>query len=392
MKILPAGSDDINFDDVLLQVNGHALTEAGLTGKNIKIGIIDAGFYRADKQNSLYYVFERGGFRGYRNFIDPQLDDPFSRLKENDYHGTRVWQMIAGYRPGEEMNGLARDADFYLARTDEDPKEYRGEEDFWIAAVEWMASEGVQIINSSLGYSDGHDDPNEDYVPSDADGKSSALTRFANIAVYEKELIIIMSAGNSGNESFKVVNIPADAPGVIAVGATNLNFWTKQGYSSIGGHTLPYIKPDLACYSSSGTSFSAPVITGLAACLMEADSTLSNLDIAAILRLSSNLRYFPNNYLGYGVPDAGRALKILKGVNPEKGNNNVIIAEADTIRITRITSDPVIFHKINSHEVDHQEFRLGKGPEWIIKRPGKEISHSTFAMKDGAVEVVWPDY
>ncbi len=391
IKILPAGFDNIVYDDALEQIRGSALAAAGLTGKNVRVGIIDAGFYRSDKQKSLVHVFERGGFKGFRNFVEPDLNDPFSQLKNNDYHGTRVWQLIGGYRPDEELNGLARNADFYLARTDEDPREYRGEEDFWIAAVEWMYSEGVQIINSSLGYADGHDVADEDYTPEDADGRSAALTRFADIAVNEKGLVIIMSAGNSGSDSFKVVNIPADAPGVIAVGATNLNFWTKQGYSSIGRHTLPVIKPDLACYSSSGTSFSAPVITGLAACLLEADSSLTNIELAAILRASSNLRSFPNNYLGYGVPNAQLALSLLEGDIPAY-TDEVIFAESEKVIITMDVSDPVLFHKVNAWEVDQQEYKVGERSEWTIKRPGREITHTTFAMADGAIEIIWPDH
>jgi len=286
---------------------------------------------------------------------------------------------------------LARDAEYFLARTDEDPREYRGEEDYWIAAVEWMYSEGVRVINSSLGYADGHDNASEDYLPEEADGRSAALTRFADIAVFEKGLVIIMSAGNSGNEDFEVVNIPADAPGVIAVGATNLNFWTKQGYSSIGRHTLPNIKPDLACYSSSGTSFSAPVITGLAACLLEADTSLTNIKLASILKASSNLRSFPNNYLGYGVPNAQLALDLLEGKTAEH-NDDIIFADSDTVTISHRANDPVLFHKLNAWEVDQQDYRIGTGPEWIIRRPGKEISHTTFAFADGAIEIIWPDH
>jgi hypothetical protein len=38
-------------------VNGSALTAVGLTGKNVKIGIIDVGFYRANKVKSLAELF-----------------------------------------------------------------------------------------------------------------------------------------------------------------------------------------------------------------------------------------------------------------------------------------------------------------------------------------------
>ena len=392
LRILSSDNGDMMLGSALEQIRADTLVQAGLTGAGIRIGIIDAGFYRADRQKSLEHVLEKGGFSEYRNFVEPELSDPFSGPKNNDYHGTRVWQLIAGYRPDRnEILGLARDATFYLARTDEDPREYRGEEDFWIAAVEWMASQGVRLINSSLGYADGHDDPAEDYLPSDADGKSSALTKFAQIAVMDKGLLIIMSAGNSGNEPFRVVNIPADAPGIVAVGATGLNFWTRQEYSSVGRHTLPVIKPDISCFSASGTSFAAPVITGMAACLMQADSVLTNLEIAAIIRSSGNLSAFPNNFLGFGVPDARKALAMIGDQSLMNTEGRVIQADNDEVVIRIETEDPVIFHKSDQWNVEYQEALPGKRNAWTIRRPDATVERSTFATNSDAVEIIWPD-
>ncbi len=380
------------LDAALSQINASAFREIGLTGKDVKIGIIDAGFYRADRVKTLSYIFEKKGYLGFRNFVEKGEKDGFSQMKNNDYHGTRVWQLIGGYQPEKnEVTGLAYDAQYYLARTDEDPREYRGEEDYWIAAVEWMASQGVRIINSSLGYADGHDNPDEDYEQEDADGRSAALTRVAEIAVNEKGLLIIMSAGNSGNERFAVVNIPADAPGVVAVGATNLMHWTRQNYSSIGKYTLPNIKPDVSCYSSSGTSFSAPVITGMAACMLQADSTLSNLQIAEMIRRSGNLRHFPNNYIGYGVPDCTRILDMINGKWEIGDRSDIIVAESNEVTLISDSLNPVLFHKINAWEVDSQEALTRKKTEWTILRPGKNITHTTFATETDAIEIIWPD-
>ncbi|MCA6077927.1 S8 family serine peptidase [Fulvivirga sedimenti] len=392
LRITSAGQPQEELDAALSQIHAEAFREAGLTGKGVRIGIIDAGFYRSDKVKSLSYIFDQKGFLGYRNFVETDITDGFSQMKNNDYHGTRVWQLIGGYQPEKnEINGLAYDARYYLARTDEDPREYRGEEDYWIAAVEWMEKQGVRIINSSLGYADGHDNPDEDYAQEDADGRSSALTKAAEIAVNEKGLLIIMSAGNSGNESFSVVNIPADAPGVLAIGATNLMHWTRQNYSSIGKYTLPVIKPDVSCYSASGTSFSAPVITGMAACILQSDSTLTNVQISEIIRRSANLRYFPNNFIGYGVPDSRRVLDMISGEWILGDRSEVVMAESDEITLTSDAINPVLFHKINAWEVSSQEALTRKQREWKILRPGKSITHTTFATETDAIEIIWPD-
>ncbi|MCP4458272.1 MAG: S8 family serine peptidase [Cytophagales bacterium] len=60
-------------------------------------------------------------------------------------------------------------------------------------------------------------------------------------------------------------------------------------------------------------SFSAPVITGLAACLLEHDTTLSPQEIKTLIIRSSNFYPYPNNFLVNGVPSAKRSLMLLRG-------------------------------------------------------------------------------
>jgi subtilisin family serine protease len=372
----------------LEQINAHAMLESGLDGSGVKIGIIDAGFYRANKQRALKEIIRDGRMKGYRNYIEKSQQVPYA---VNDSHGTRVWKLIGGYMPSRDTYyGLAPKAEYYIARTDEDPAEYRAEEDHWIAAMEWMYKQGVRVINSSLGYSDGHDDPREDYLPAEANGNSTAMTRVVNMAVYEKGLLIIMSAGNSGDEPFSVVNIPADSPGVIAVGATKMNTWLKQEYSSIGRYTLPVIKPDVACYSGNGTSFSAPVITGLAACIMQSDSTLSNLEIAELIKKSCNLRYYPNNYIGFGIPDALRIIDMLENEWALPENSSKIIASGSSVEVALEAINPVLFHKLNSWEVIEQVEIDGVGKLWKIHRPDEKVRQTTFSTSDEAIEIIWP--
>jgi hypothetical protein len=101
-------------------------------------------------------------------------------------------------------------------------------------------------------------------------------------------------------------------------------------FSSIGLAKDKHIKPTLAtmgemtivmspygaAYPSNGTSFSAPVFTGMLACLYQANPTKTPQQIMQALIMSGSQYAYPDVYKGYGVPDFNLANKILGG-DPE---------------------------------------------------------------------------
>ena len=380
--------DTLKISTSISQINGAALHKAGYSGKGIKIGIIDGGFHRSNKEKGLASIIMDERVLGYRNFIEKHLSDPYiDSRKSNAYHGTRVWLSIAG-RHGKLMTGLAPDASFYLARTDQSDREYRGEEDNWVAALEWMYDEGVRLVNSSLGYSDGYDLLEEDYSPVDVDGRSSAITQAAQIAAEEKGMLIVISAGNDGNKKFKVISIPSDAKGVLTVGATDHPYWTKAPYSSVGPGALSYVKPDVACFSRDGTSFSAPVITGLAACIMEANRDLSNKEIKNMILASSHLHARPNNFLGHGVPDARKIVRALHQADVEHTTVTRIKSNHNTVIIPSRQGNMVAFHTLDKRNILGQE-RLTFRREGCHVSRKKNAIFTIVASKTHIWEIEW---
>ena len=311
------------------QIDGQKFLDKGLTGKGIKVGIIDGGFLGADKNPSLNHVFQNGKFGGFKDFVSPgQAPFVVSDELDND-HGTEVWELIGGINHKKNIQyGLATDATFFLARTDHNAFEKRIEEDYLINAMEWMSTEGVRVINISLGYNIGFTDKEENYKPEQMDGKTTAIARAVDYASLEKGILVVVAAGNEGNDkNWQTLSSPADALYALSVGATKFDIWDKMDYSSIGPMFTTFNKPDIAVFSSTGTSFSAPVVTGMAACIMEYDSTLTNLEIIDIIKKSAHLYPYGNNYMGYGVPTCGNILKILEGeedhiVRPEEIHSN----------------------------------------------------------------------
>lgn len=378
----------------LEQMDGTAFQEAGLDGSGVLIGVIDAGFYAADRSHELKHLFEEKRILGVRDYLKPERKNHFSERETfSDNHGTTVLEHICGLGR-KEQKGAATAARFYLARTDHGVKEARTEEDHWVAAMEWMDSLGVRLINSSLGYSFGFDLPEEDYKVSEMDGKTAITTRAAQLAVTEKGLIIICSAGNEGNDTnWRILSAPADAEGVIAVGATNTE-GGRMNYSSIGPESLPYVKPDVACFSLFGTSFAAPVITGFAACLLQQDSTLTSWQLNALLKESAHLYPHPNNYIGYGIPHAGRALKLLdkEKLKPlvRKEKSQSALFHRLKLRGHAARERLVVFHKKDSFNVVKQEYVKAKNGILRLKRP-RNAKFSTLVWDQGGLEIIWKD-
>ncbi|PIY07639.1 MAG: hypothetical protein COZ18_16420 [Flexibacter sp. CG_4_10_14_3_um_filter_32_15] len=382
--------------EAMEQLELSVFQKENLTGKGVVIGVIDAGFYGSDKSNYLKHL-DSSRVLGMRDFVNPKQKDLF-REKEtsDDSHGKTVLEMIGGYNDDKNNSnqvGAASEAQFYLARTDHGVTETRSEEDFWVAAMEWMDSAGVKLINTSLGYSVGFDDDKDNYVTSQMDGKTSVVSKAVDMAFNEKGILIVVSAGNEGWDDWKIVSTPGDSPFALSIGATN-GAGLKMSYSSIGADFVEFLKPNVACYSLNGTSFSAPNITGFAACLWQKNPKATNKEIFETIEKSASLYPFGNNYIGYGIPKASTAIKILeeKKVKPtikkveEKGNSFKFDLPAG--------KRYVVFHKQDKRivvEQDSEKAASKKNLKITIKRP-KDTNFSTIYIDGiGGFEIEWKE-
>lgn len=382
---------DSRYQDVLVQIHAEEIIKQKYNGAGINIGVMDAGFKSLDNDPSLAHLIESKRIMAFRDFINPKNKDPFdAKASGMVNHGTRVLKNIAG-KDVSQQYGMATEANFYLAYTDHDATEKRIEEAFWIAALEWFDSLGIKLVNSSLGYADGYDDPAENYLPENVDGKSTAITRAAQIAAKEKGMLIIVSAGNDGRKPFRVISLPADAESVLAVGATDYKTMLKLGFSSIGPAWLDYTKPDIACYSANGTSFSAPIITGLAACIMQAHPSLSNFQIIDLIKRSATLYPNGNNFIGYGVPDTRKILALLSNKEISACQTLKYSEVLDQSRTISSEKNTVIFHKTNASQVKQQVMLNASKNRTIIqlKPTDSSIARSTVASWQQCLEIIW---
>jgi hypothetical protein len=303
----------------IAMLNGQSLHNLGYTGKGIHIAQFDAGWTSTDKLPCFKKLYGENRLGVIRDFAYPDGGNIYSL----NSHGTSVLSIMASYWP-DSLIGVAPDATYHLFRTEDPLSETHLEEDNWVAAAELADSMGVDIINSSLGYSL-FDSTWMDYSYEDMDGDITRCTQGADIAV-EKGILVVNSAGNSGLSAWHHITAPSDGDQVLAIGAVDASkvFATFSGWGpSADGDVKPdvcaqgrgtyYAGLDSTVKKGNGTSFSSPLIAGMSACLMQASPNHSAFAIREAILQSAHLYNTPNDSLGYGIPDFMKALAILRG-------------------------------------------------------------------------------
>lgn len=303
--------------DQVGQLNGQFLHNQGYKANGIEIAVLDAGFYKANQFDAFADLMSEGRLLGTRDFVTP-CNDVF----QEHYHGMSVLSTMAVNREGE-LVGTAPQASYYLFRTEDTLTEYLIEEDNWVAAAEYADSLGVDLINSSLGYYE-FNDTTMNHSYSDMDGVSTRVTKAANMAV-EKGMFVCVSAGNEATHSWKYIIAPSDGDLVLAVGAVGKD-GTKASFSSVGPAADGDIKPNVVAMGLgtslvtsdgtigklNGTSFSSPVLAGMAACLWQANPDVTALQLKQAIEQSASQYLSPDSLLGYGIPDFQAADQLLK--------------------------------------------------------------------------------
>lgn len=373
----------------LRQIEAQAFLDRGLSGKGVKIGVIDGGFLNADQRPDLNHVFGRGHVKAYKDFITPFLSPYMGSNALDDVHGSDVLSNIGGIKVAAKSQlGLAIKADYYLARTDHGKGESISEEEYLVAALEWLDSMEVKLVNISLGYTDGFNNPMNNHKVSEVDGYHTVLTKACQYAAERRGMLLVIAAGNDGDKPWRVLSIPADAPGVLTVGATGYKRWQRASYSSVGPGSLLYIKPNVACFSYNGTSFSAPLITGMAACIWELDSTLTNFQVKTLIEKSGHLFPFGNNHVGYGVPSCQRVLKSLSAEVNTVSPVHSLSKRKITLQLPQEEGDLVIYHKSDSIHVVKQEIVSFKDFKVKLKRY-PQSRRVTLSTNRFVKEIIW---
>jgi subtilisin len=225
------------------------------TGKGIKVGIIDTGidYSHSDLAPNI---------AKYKSFIDD------TDGVDANFHGTHVAGISCGRNNGTGIVGVAPKAKIYSAKIfDKNSKTTATAE---MKALEWMAEEGVHVVNMSYG----------GLFPIDIPGVKESLQKYHDCvkAVADAGVIMVAAAGNAGNsrDTLDRISWPARFPETFAVGAICQEL-QRADFSSTGD-MLDFAMPGVDVYSCypgnkwarySGTSMAAPFLTGCIAFLQE---------------------------------------------------------------------------------------------------------------------------
>ena len=306
--------------DQIEQINCHTAHDAGHTGDGVRILILDTGY------NLERIVFDSLTIIDEWDFINNDGNTSNETVDEESYgqhnHGTYVFSTLAGYDPGN-LIGPAFNSEFLLAKTENVATETQVEEDSYVAALEWGEQNGADVMSSSLGYLDW-------YSYCDMDGNTAVTTIAVDIAV-SLGMVCVTSAGNWGSGDppqdpcdtlHYYISAPADADSVISVGAVNSD--GDIAYFSSHGPTYDdRIKPEVCARgvstwcvnansdsyrTASGTSLSAPLVSGAAAVILSAHPDWTPMEVREAMLETADRSSDPDNEYGYGVIDVMAAI------------------------------------------------------------------------------------
>ena len=291
------------------------------TGENIKVAVTDMGFElnHPDLVDNIYISHDctDGG--------DGSVNGEY--VLNIDTHGTRCTGVIGAVNNNIGVIGVAPDCELILLRrgysiitADLDTIHYYNSS-WGIAALRYAYQNGADVISNSWSI----DDPSSNnHTVYDA-----VLHEAYTLGRNGKGSIIVFSVGNQARN---FINYPSSSPYTIAVGAMMSN-GTRANFSNYGSnldvvapgvdirttHIIPY---GSYCYSS-GTSFAAPMVAGVAALVLSANPDLSSEEVGNVIRSTAyklpgysfttpTANGLWNDSVGYGLVDAYAAVLAVK--------------------------------------------------------------------------------
>ena len=276
-------TDEYLRSNAVVQSGAIAAYNAGATGRGVVAAVIDSGIdtNSAEFAGRIHAASaDLAGMRG---------------LQDEGGHGTAVSSVLLGAKNDSGTHGVAFNAQLLVARTDTagscanvDPSNSCTHNDNAIArGVDLAVANRARVINISLGGS-----------PANSNLRA-AIGRATAVGI-----VIVISAGNDGVENPAVANNPdlfaqiANDPIannlVLIAGSLDASNTALSGFSNKAGNGASHylgalgsrvrsIDENGVAFFFSGTSFSAPVISGAVALLAEAFPNLTGSQIVDLL-------------------------------------------------------------------------------------------------------------
>jgi len=300
----------IPLGDAIKLTGAPDLWEQGLTGKGIKVGVIDTG---VSTEHEMIKPVLKGTFTAV----------PDSTPEDEQSHGSWCCSAVAGQikeTPQGILFGAAPGASLYSLKALSD--DGKGQMSWVMDCIEQAVhTYQCDILSLSLGslYDNGGADP---------------ISHVINTIAKENNVIPVIAAGNS----FVPMSIgsPGGATMALTVGAVSVKTpqkYVASTFSSKGPTTVLTLKPDIAApggnimppkyvesilgaakhgqyVAMSGTSMATPIVAGCMALLRQAKNDLSRTEIEGLMA-AATMPAPKNTFVGYGPIDVRMLFKNL---------------------------------------------------------------------------------
>lgn len=210
--------------------------EKGITGKNVRIAILDTGVEVSNKDLSIIDG---------ANFTSENIED----YNDDNGHGTKIAGIIGARHNDYNLLGIAYDSDLYIAKVANAQGTVQFED--FIKGIQWAIEKDVNIINISLEFEQDNEEVH------DAIKQAS-----------DKGILVVASSGNlMENEPFKAY--PAQYEEVISIGMLDMygrvydsQFLEKKVDLFAPGQDIASLYFDEKMTLDTGASFATAYATG----------------------------------------------------------------------------------------------------------------------------------
>jgi len=326
--------------------------------KPVVVAIIDTGLdwnHKNIEWNNIWRnpkeVAENGGDDDKNGYVDDVVGwdflDQDNKPWDYDGHGTFIAGIIAGsWNDKTGMAGVNPFARLMILKAINNFGHSRAS--YLAQAITYAADNGARVINLSVG------------------GKE--ITKIEQAAVdyaFSKGVLIVVAAGNEGVEltnygiaaSDKVLSVSSTgfddqravfsnwgrvsvaAPGLDVLSLRARRTDTMLGIAGVKyTEAAAFVGDDKRHYRASGTSFSAPLVSGLASLMFANDPTLTNRQVMNIIKSTARDTGTPgvDQYTGYGIVDARAALKAPKDYFLFAGIQRVEVVSKGRAQVVRV--------------------------------------------------------
>lgn len=308
------------FHKLMNTAGAWQLLDSNGISQTTTVGVVDSGVDadHIDLKDNL--ILTDGKYKHFSGNTSKMVSDDYI----SNGHGTHVSGIIgAVYGNGKGGAGVASGANNdYCKILPAGVVESNGvlDSNAVINGINYVVNNGAKVVNMSFG----------------SDTKDRAVGRCITSLYYNKKVVFVSSAGNkeseelnisdnNGTERLECPNFPADMKEVISV--CNINSAGKKHKSSYTGLAKDISAPGVNIYSTipydqnlvkpytyramTGTSMAAPMVSGVAALILDANPDLTPQEVRNIICATAldTGDYYKSHELGYGRIDAEACVK-----------------------------------------------------------------------------------